>query len=412
VLTEVDQEVASLSTVPLRTISFHLEELVNTILLSSRIEATAGGRLQTFRARIGDRRTLRLALVSAIASAAVAIPATASASGWNVAWDKPAPQLSVALTASVLQDSNGPTEVFWTDTFGGPVLYAQQTANGWTVPVSLGGATLVPRAARENNFGTVEFVATVGSWDVYQNPQNGQANYGAGLWINFSPGDGTWSGWHGLGGVFASPYPAIAVVGNDAAVFGIGTDDQIYHQWVTGPTQNEGGWDRLPVLPNGNLAATGFQSLSAAQRGANNAGIGSLRNRIIDIVVLAQNNTVWHTTFNTSTGAAAAWDQVPSPLDTSSVNAVYVTSTDLSTVDILEVGSGVNPWIFASSSPGSWSTLPIPQGWRNCPAGGFSFTSSSSGVLDFYEIPDAVPQLYHDQFGPNPSSLPGLAFCR
>ena len=350
-------------------------------------------------------------LASAIASAAAAIPATASASGWNVAWDKPAPQLSVALTTSVVQDANGPTELFWTSAFGGPVFYSQQTASGWTPPANLGGDTIVPRAARENNFGTVEFLATVGSWDIYQNSQSGQENYGAGMWINFSGGDGNWSGWHGLGGAFASPYPAIAVVGNDAAVFGIGTDDQIYHQWVSGPTTNQGGWDRLPLLPNGNVAATGLQSLTAAQRGNNNDGIGSINNRLIDVVVLAANNTVWHTTYNSATGSAAAWDQVPRPADGSAVNAVFVTSTDLNTVDILEEGSGVNPWIFASSGTGGWSTLPDPQGWRNCNASVVSFNSSRTGYLDFYEVPDATPELYHDQYGPNPSSAPGLAFC-
>jgi hypothetical protein len=270
----------------------------------------------------------------------------------------------------------------------------------------------VPRAAREDIFGTQEYVVTIGSWDISQSPA-GANIFGAGMWINYSAGDGNWSGWKSLGGAFANQYPAVAVVGGNAHAFGIGTDNQVYHRWATpGIDQVEATWDRLPFLPNGNLANGGFQALAASARGSNNFTGASLGNQIIDVVVLAQNGTAWHAEYNGQAGSASNWEQVPQPSEGAGVDAVYVTSTDLSTFEVLQIGSEPDPSIYASSSPGKWVSLAVPQTWRNCGTIGSAFTSSNAGHLDFYELPDNGGTLYHDPYGPNPNGTPGLEYCR
>jgi hypothetical protein len=334
---------------------------------------------------------------------------TASAltpSGWNAAWDKPAPQIALGNQPfAVVQDDNPDTttDLVWLNS-NYTTSFSAKSGSGWTVPVNLSGTLYGVAAGRAGGGFPGEYIVGVApSGSVWMN-MNGN---------NLASNGGSWSGWFGLGGYAAARQPAVVVQGARAHVFVIGGNNQIWHTYgdPSSPSAWNHGWAQLPALPSGHSAQPSAYSLSAVIRGGNNV----FDDWTIDLAVLGNAGTVWHMAFNANPSTwTGTWEQVPSGSNGNPALGVWVSSTDANTVDILESWAGGYS-IYASSSPGSWTTLPVPQGAdpignSACYSSGIAFTSSAPGQLDFYEK-TASGALYHDHYGPSPSTQGGLAYC-
>jgi hypothetical protein len=334
--------------------------------------------------------------------ASTSASALTPASGWNAAWDEPAPQLRLGNQPfAVIQDNDldATNHLFWLNS-NYTTDFAVQSGSGWTVPLNLSGTLYGMTAARASGGFFGEFVVGVApSGSVWMNINDSD------LTANGGSTAAAWSGWFGIGGYAASYTPAMVVQGDIGHVFVIGGNDQVWHTWgETTSNSWTNGWQQLGTLPGGHTATPSANALSATIRGGNNVPF----DRNIDIAVIGSGGTVWHMEFNV-TSWTGTWEQAPSTILGNPALGITMTSTDANTVDIFETSAG-GPGLFASSSPGSWVTLPVPQSTGACADSGFQITSSAPGEMDLYEKTTAG-LIYHDHYGPSPSTAPGLTYC-
>ena len=170
--------------------------------------------------------------------------------------------------------------------------------------------------------------------------------------------------WEDLGGTFSSPPAAVSWGANRIDVFGLGTDNQMYHRWWNA---DAGEWD-----PKQNWEGLGgtFNSPPAAVAWGPNR---------LDIFALGIDNQVLHKDWN---GVTGAWE--PSALTWESLaggfhSAPAVASWAHDRLDVFTLGDDNAVW-HRYWNGGAWQPLPAistPGGWESLHGSFKVFTTPS-----------------------------------